>query len=113
MKSRTLHRFGAGSTGNGEYETFIFSKLVFFFFLLYLPLFLLSSRFVPPVPREGTTELIPLYACRIAADEGRFKNNNEVIINTETRSVEVNKKGVYFAFRDEGACISLLAIKVS
>ena len=29
---------------------------------------------------------------RIAADEGRFTNNNEVIINTETRSVEVNKK---------------------
>jgi hypothetical protein len=29
------------------------------------------------------------------------------------RSVEVNKKGIYFAFRDEGACISLLAIKVS
>jgi ephrin-B len=26
--------------------------------------------------------------------------------------VEVNKKGIYFAFRDEGACISLLAIKV-
>jgi len=49
---------------------------------------------------------------RIAADEGRFTNNNEVIINTETRSVEVNKKGVYFAFRDQGACLSLLAIKV-
>ena len=29
---------------------------------------------------------------RIAADEGRFTNNSEVIINTETRSVEVNKK---------------------
>ena len=29
---------------------------------------------------------------RIAADEGRFTNNNEVIINTETKSVEVNKK---------------------
>jgi len=49
---------------------------------------------------------------RIAADEGRFTNNNEVIINTETRSVEVNKKGIYFAFRDQGACLSLLAIKV-
>ena len=35
-----------------------------------------------------------------------------MIINTETRSVEVNKKGVYFAFRDQGACLSLLAIKV-
>jgi len=49
---------------------------------------------------------------RIAADEGRFTNNNEVIINTETRSVDISKKGVYFAFRDQGACLSLLAIKV-
>ena len=49
---------------------------------------------------------------RIAADEGRFQYNNEVIINTETRSVAVNKKGIYFAFRDQGACLSLLAIKV-
>ena len=49
---------------------------------------------------------------RIAADEGRFSHNNEVIINTEVRSVEVNKKGLYFAFRDQGACLSLLAIKV-
>ena len=48
----------------------------------------------------------------IAADEGRFTNNNEVIINTETRSIEVTKKGVYFAFRDQGACLSLLAVKV-
>ena len=49
---------------------------------------------------------------RIAADEGRFSHNNEVIINTEVRSVEVNKKGLYFAFPDQGACLSLLAIKV-
>ena len=49
---------------------------------------------------------------RIAADEGRFQYNSEVIINTEVRSVEVNKKGIYFAFRDQGACLSLLAIKV-
>ncbi|CAL4073921.1 unnamed protein product [Meganyctiphanes norvegica] len=49
---------------------------------------------------------------RIAADEGRFTNSNEVIINTEIRSIPVRKKGVYFAFRDQGACISLLAIKV-
>ena len=48
----------------------------------------------------------------IAADEGRFTNNNEVIINTETRSIDVTKKGVYFAFRDQGACLSLLAVKV-
>ena len=42
----------------------------------------------------------------------RFTNNNEVIINTETRSIDVTKKGVYFAFRDQGACLSLLAVKV-
>lgn len=28
------------------------------------------------------------------------------------RSIPVTKKGVYFAFRDQGACISLLAIRV-
>ncbi|XP_065286572.1 ephrin type-B receptor 2 isoform X5 [Dermacentor albipictus] len=49
---------------------------------------------------------------RIAADEGRFTSNAEVIINTEVRSVPVTKKGVYFAFRDQGACLSLIAVKV-
>lgn len=33
-------------------------------------------------------------------------------INTEVKSIAVNKKGVYFAFRDQGACISVLAVKV-
>ncbi|KAK7082967.1 Ephrin type-A receptor 5, partial [Halocaridina rubra] len=49
---------------------------------------------------------------RIAADEGRFTNSADIIINTEVRSIPVTKKGVYIAFRDQGACISLLAIKV-
>ncbi|KAK7789841.1 hypothetical protein R5R35_011236 [Gryllus longicercus] len=49
---------------------------------------------------------------RIAAGEGRFNTNSEVTINTEIKSIPVTKKGVYFAFRDQGACISLLAIKV-
>lgn len=49
---------------------------------------------------------------RIAAGEGRFNANNEVVINTETKAVKVTKKGVYFAFRDQGACISIMAIKV-
>ncbi|XP_046673447.1 ephrin type-B receptor 1-B isoform X1 [Homalodisca vitripennis] len=49
---------------------------------------------------------------RIAAGEGRFNTASDNIINTETKSIPVNKKGVYFAFRDQGACISLLAIKV-
>ncbi|XP_008184482.1 ephrin type-B receptor 1-B isoform X4 [Acyrthosiphon pisum] len=49
---------------------------------------------------------------RIAAGEGRFNANNEVVINTETKAVKVTKKGVYFAFRDQGACISIMAVKV-
>lgn len=49
---------------------------------------------------------------RIASDEGRFTSNSEVIINTEIRSIPVTKKGVYFAFRDQGACLSLISIKI-
>ena len=49
---------------------------------------------------------------QIAADMGRFTDPTEMIINTETRSIEVTKKGVYFAFRDQGACLSMLAVKV-
>uniref|UniRef100_A0A6G1SDN7 Ephrin type-A receptor 3 n=1 Tax=Aceria tosichella TaxID=561515 RepID=A0A6G1SDN7_9ACAR len=48
----------------------------------------------------------------IAADEGRFTSNSDVVINTEIRSVPVSKRGLYFAFRDQGACLSLIAIKV-
>lgn len=48
----------------------------------------------------------------IAADEGRFTSNNDVVINTEIRSIPVTKRGVYFAFRDQGACLSLISIKV-
>lgn len=48
----------------------------------------------------------------IAADEGRFTSNNDVVINTEVRSVPVTKRGVYFAFRDQGACLSLISMKV-
>ena len=62
----------------------------------------------PPPWQPESYQLID----RIAADEGRFTASNEVIINTEVRSVPVNKKGVYFALRDQGACISLLAVKV-
>lgn len=62
----------------------------------------------PPFWESESYKLID----RIAADDGRFTNNNEVIINTELRSIPVTKKGVYFAFRDQGACISLLSIKV-
>jgi ephrin-B len=49
---------------------------------------------------------------RIAAGEGRFNQNKDVDINMEVKSIPVSKKGVYFAFRDQGACISILAVKV-
>lgn len=49
---------------------------------------------------------------RIAAGEGRFNLNSEVTINSEVKSVAVTKRGVYFAFRDQGACISILAVKI-
>lgn len=48
----------------------------------------------------------------IAADEGRFTSSTDVVINTEIRSIPVSKRGVYFAFRDQGACLSLISIKV-
>lgn len=50
---------------------------------------------------------------RVTADSGRFTEKDNVKVNTEVRSVPVTKKGVYFAFRDEGACISLLGVRVS
>uniref|UniRef100_A0A0K2UVZ0 receptor protein-tyrosine kinase n=1 Tax=Lepeophtheirus salmonis TaxID=72036 RepID=A0A0K2UVZ0_LEPSM len=51
---------------------------------------------------------------RIAADEGRITSNDEMIINTEVRSLDVSnmKRGLYFLFQDEGACLTLLAVKV-
>ena len=49
---------------------------------------------------------------RIAADQGRSTSSEQQVINVETRSIPVTKKGVYFAVRDQGACISLLAVKV-
>ncbi|XP_059486386.1 ephrin type-A receptor 4-A isoform X2 [Neocloeon triangulifer] len=48
---------------------------------------------------------------KIAAREGN-SHGTDAIINTEIRSIPVSKNGVYFAFRDQGGCISLLAFKV-
>lgn len=67
-----------------------------------------SAHKEPPPWEPESYKLID----RIAADEGRFTSNSEVIINTEVRSIPVTKKGVYFAFRDQGACLSLIAIKI-
>lgn len=47
----------------------------------------------------------------IAADKV-FTDNNDAIINVETRSVSVLRSGVYFAFYDRGACATLLSVRV-
>ena len=47
----------------------------------------------------------------IAADH-TFSDLLEPEINTEVRQVTVNRKGVYLAFYDTGACVTLLSIKV-
>lgn len=62
----------------------------------------------PPPWQPDSYKLI----ARVAAGEGRFNQNSDVDINTEVKSIAVTKKGVYFAFRDQGACISVLAVKV-
>lgn len=77
------------------------------FSLLYYEFDASASKEPPPWEPESY-KLID----RIAADEGRFTSNSEVIINTEVRSIPVTKKGVYFAFRDQGACLSLISIKI-
>lgn len=47
----------------------------------------------------------------IAADRV-FSDVNDAVINTETRSVPVTRRGLYFAFQDVGACTTILAIRV-
>ncbi|VDN04877.1 unnamed protein product [Thelazia callipaeda] len=51
---------------------------------------------------------------RIAADTGRHSRHDLATaqVNQEVRSYTVSKDAVYFAFRDSGACISILKIKI-
>jgi hypothetical protein len=67
-----------------------------------------SALSVTEAPKVDNFKLID----RIASDEGRFTSNSEVIINTEVRSISMTKRGVHFAFRDQGACLSLISIKI-
>ena len=49
----------------------------------------------------------------IAADQTFSDNSNpDVPINEETRSRAISKRGVYFAFYDDGACTTLLSVRV-
>ena len=47
----------------------------------------------------------------VAADK-IFSDNTDTTINTETRSVPITRRGAYFAFQDEGACTTLLSVRV-
>lgn len=47
----------------------------------------------------------------IAADRV-FSDVGDAVINTETRSVAVTGGGVYFAFQDQGACTTILSVRV-
>ena len=39
-------------------------------------------------------------------------NRNNLTVNVKTRGISVQKNGFYIAFRDQGACISLLYVKI-
>ncbi|KAK6103620.1 Protein tyrosine kinase family protein [Brugia pahangi] len=51
---------------------------------------------------------------RITADTGRYSKSDPTTaaVNQEIRSYTVTKDAVYFAFRDSGACISILNVKI-
>ncbi|VDK83245.1 unnamed protein product [Litomosoides sigmodontis] len=51
---------------------------------------------------------------RITADTGRHSKDDPLTatVNQEVRSYTVTKDTVYFAFRDSGACISILNVKI-
>jgi len=41
-----------------------------------------------------------------------FNDNTDVTVNIETRSLAVGKRGIYFAFNDQGSCMTLMSILV-
>ncbi|CAG9532412.1 unnamed protein product [Cercopithifilaria johnstoni] len=51
---------------------------------------------------------------RLTADTGRYSKHDPTTaaVNREVRSYTVTKDAVYFAFRDSGACISILNVKI-
>lgn len=47
----------------------------------------------------------------IAADR-LFSDVADAVVNSERRSVRIDRQGLYLAFRDEGTCVTLLSVKV-
>lgn len=63
----------------------------------------------PPWDATNTYSLVDV----IAADQTFADNSNpDVPINEETRSRPVSRRGLYFAFYDDGACTTLLSVRV-
>jgi len=55
----------------------------------------------------NTYQLLDVVAARQV-----FTDDDDVFINTETRSVSVNSRGVYIAVRDEGSCTTIISLTV-
>jgi len=41
-----------------------------------------------------------------------FTDNTDVVVNEETRSVRVTRRGFHFAFEDQGGCTTLMSVRV-
>ena len=48
----------------------------------------------------------------IAADSVWSEHQSDITINHETRYIPVTRNGVYFAFLDQGACVTLMAVRI-
>lgn len=46
------------------------------------------------------------------ASQSSPSNGNNLTVNVKTRGISVAKNGFYIAFRDQGACVSLLYVKI-
>lgn len=51
---------------------------------------------------------------KVAADHMWESTSDEVTVNREVRSITLNPKikGLYFAFQDEGSCVSIMSVRV-
>ncbi|UJR30946.1 hypothetical protein I4U23_018458 [Adineta vaga] len=47
-----------------------------------------------------------------AAASSSSSSGNNLTVNVKTRGISINKNGFYIAFRDQGACVSLLYVKI-
>ncbi|CAF0874300.1 unnamed protein product [Didymodactylos carnosus] len=48
----------------------------------------------------------------LSSDINNNNNDHKDVVNVKSRGIAINKKGFYIAFRDQGACISLLYVKI-